>query len=160
MSQVLIIRSAPIQQLDASLPKIRSFFDNPSISILSHRHCLDLLRKYNRIEQIIPYPYKGSFDYKSKVFLDSELRFDHAVVMVGNLSGTGFINVLFFALTLPAKKIWICNLIGELKFVPRPLIVLTSARNLFYKAFSLFVSFFFCLFTLPFLALFLVRKPT
>ena len=159
MSQVLIIRSAPIQQLDASLPKIRSFFDNPSISILSHRHCLDLLRKYNRIQRIIPSPYKGSFDYKRKVFLDSDLRFDHAVVMVGNLSGTGFINVLFFALTLPAKKIWICNLIGELKFVPRPLIVLTSARNLFYKAFSLFVSFFFCLFTLPFLALFLVRKP-
>ena len=160
MSQVLIIRSAPIQQLDASLPKIRSFFDNPSISILSHRHCLDLLRKYNRIQRIIPYPYKGSFDYKRKVFLDSDLRFDHAVVMVGNLSGSGFVNVLLFALALPVKKIWICNLIGQLKFISKPLVALITARNLFYKLFSSILCLSFCFLIFPFLALFLIRKPS
>ncbi len=160
MTKVLIVRSAPIQQLDASLPKIRSIFENPAISILSHQHSVGLLQKYHDLERIIPYPYKDSFNFKRKVSFDSGSRFDHAVVMVGNLSGSGFINVLFFALTLPVKKIWICNLIGQLKFIPRPLIALITARNLFYKLFSSILCLLFSFFAFPFLALFLIRKPS
>ncbi len=160
MTKVLIVRSAPIQQLDASLPKIRTTFENPSISILSHQHSVELLQKYHDLERIIPYPYKDSFDFKRKVSFDSGSRFDHAVVMVGNLSGSGFMNVLLFTLALPVKKIWICNLIGQLKIMPRPLIALISFRNLFYKFTSSILCLCFCFFVFPFLALFLIRKPT
>ena len=160
MTKVLIVRSAPIQQLDASLTKIRSVFQNPSISILSHQHSVELLQKYHDIERIIPYPYKDSFDFKRKVSFDSVSQFDHAVVMVGNLSGSGFVNVLLFALALPVKKIWICNLIGQLKFISKPLVALITARNLFYKLFSSILCLSFCFLIFPFLALFLIRKPS
>ena len=160
MTKVLIVRSAPIQQLDASLTKIRSVFQNPSISILSHQHSVELLQKYHDIERIIPYPYKDSFDFKRKVSFDSVSQFDHAVVMVGKLSRSGFVTVLLFALALPVKKIWICNLIGQLKFISKPLVALITARNLFYKLFSSILCLSFCFLIFPFLALFLIRKPS
>jgi hypothetical protein len=160
MIEVLIVRSAPIQQLDASLPKIRAKFNNSSISILSHEHSIDLLQKYRDVKEVIPYPFRKSFAYKRKVSFDSHLRFDHVVVMVGNLSGAGFLNVLFFALGLPAGKIWVCNLVGQLRLVSRHLIILTAIRNQLYKSVSVLLSTCFCLFFFPFLTIFLIRKSS
>ena len=126
MTNILIVRSAPIQQLDASLSKIKQKFDNSSISILSHEHGIELLKKYEGIKKCITYPFKESFDVRRKAKFDNGERFDHGVVMVGNLTGCGFQNVLFFALSLPVKKIWICNLIGEITPISRATIIFKS----------------------------------
>ena len=160
MNNILIVRSAPIQQLDASLSKIKLKFDNPGISILSHEHSIELLNKYDGIKKCITYPFKESFDISRKATFDTEERFDHAVVMVGNLTGGGFQNVLFFALSLPARKIWICNLIGEISQISRVGIILKSFRNQAFKFLALLSTAVFSIVAFPFLFCFLKCKSS
>ena len=161
MTNILIVRSAPVQQLDASISKITQKFDSPDISILSHEHAIELLNKYECINKCITYPFKESFDISIKAKFDTGERFDHAIIMVGNLSGCGFQNVLFFALSLPARKIWICNLIGELTPISRAGIILKSFRNQLFKFAAFLSTAIFCLFAFPLLFIFLNRKsPT
>ena len=158
MTNILIVRSAPIQQLDASISKITQKFDSPDISILSHEHAIELLNKYECINKCITYPFKESFDISRKAKFDTGERFDHAIIMVGNLSGCGFQNVLFFTLSLPARKIWICNLIGEISQISRVGIILKSFRNQLFKYAAFLTTAIFCLFALPLLIIFLNRK--
>ena len=160
MTNILIVRSAPIQQLDASISKITQKFDSPDISILSHEHAIELLNKYECINKCITYPFKESFDISRKAKFDTGERFDHAIIMVGNLSGCGFQNVLFFALSLPARKIWICNLIGELTPLSRAGIILKSFRNQLFKFAGFLSATIFCLFAFPLLFIFLNRKSS
>ena len=160
MTNILIVRSAPIQQLDASLSKIKQKFDSPSISILSHKHAIELLNKYDGIKKCITYPFKESFDISRKAKFDAGERFDHAVVMVGNLSGCGFQNVFFFAMSLPVQKIWICNLIGELTPISRADIILKSFRNQLFKFAAFLSTAIFCLLAFPMLFIFLNRKSS
>ena len=160
MTNILIVRSAPIQQLDASISKIKQKFDSPDISILSHEHSIELLNKYGGIKKCITYPFKGSFDICRKAKFDAEEKFDHAVVMVGNLSGCGFHNVLFFALSLPVRKIWICNLIGDLTPISRAGIILKSFRNQLFKFAAFLSTTIFCLLAFPLLLIFLNRKSS
>ena len=158
MSEILIVRSAPIQQLDANLSKIKQNFDNPSISILSHEHGIELLKKYEGIKKCITYPHKESFNISRKAKFEDGERFDHAVVMVGNLTGCGFQNVLFFALSLPCRKIWYCNLIGEIVQISRAGLIFKSIRDQFLKILAILSTAIFCLFALPLLIIFLNRK--
>jgi hypothetical protein len=160
MLNILIVRSAPIQQLDASLSKIKQKFNSSNLSILSHEHSIELLNKYGGIKKCITYPFKESFDISRKAKFDAGERFDHAVVMVGNLSGCGFQNVLFFALSLPVRKIWVCNLIGELNPISRAGIILKSFRNQIFKYAAFLLAAIFCLFTFPLLFIFLNRKSS
>jgi hypothetical protein len=160
VTNILIVRSAPIQQLDASISKITQKFDSPDISILSHEHAIELLNKYECINKCITYPFKESFDISRKAKFDTGERFDHAIIMVGNLSGCGFQNVLFFALSLPARKIWICNLIGELTPLSRAGIILKSFRNQLFKFAGFLSATIFCLFAFPLLFIFLNRKSS
>ena len=160
MNKILIVRSAPIQQLDASLSKIKQKFDSPIISILSHEHAIELLNKYECIDKCITYPYKESFDISRRAKFDDGERFDHAVVMVGNLSGCGFQNVLFFALSLPVRKIWICNLIGEVTPISRAGIILKSFRNQVFKFLALLSTAVFSVVAFPILLCFLYRKSS
>ena len=160
MTNILIVRSAPIQQLDASLSKIKVKFNNPIMSILSHEHSIELLNKYEGIKKCITYPFKESFDISRKAKFDAEERFHHAIIMVGNLSGCGFHNVLFFALSLPAQKIWVCNLIGELTPISRAGIILKSFRNQLFKFAAFLSTAIFCLFAFPLLFIFLNRKSS
>jgi hypothetical protein len=160
VTNILIVRSAPIQQLDASISKITQKFDSPDISILSHEHAIELLNKYECVNKCITYPFKESFDISRKAKFDTGERFDHAIIMVGNLSGCGFQNVLFFALSLPARKIWICNLIGELTPLSRAGIILKSFRNQLFKFAGFLSATIFCLFAFPLLFIFLNRKSS
>lgn len=160
MTNILIVRSAPIQQLDASISKITQKFDSPDISILSHEHAIELLNKYECINKCITYPFKESFDISRKAKFDTGERFDHAIIMVGNLSGCGFQNVLFFALSLPVRKIWICNLIGEIIPLSRAGIIFKSFRNQLFKFAGFLSATIFCLFAFPLLFIFLNRKSS
>ncbi len=160
VNKILIVRSAPIQQLDASLSKIKQKFDSPIISILSHEHAIELLNKYEGINKCITYPFKESFDVSRKAKFDDGESFDHAIVMVGNLSGCGFQNVLFFALTLPVRKIWVCNLIGEITQISRADIILKSIRNQAFKFLALLSTAVFSVVAFPFLFCFLKCKSS
>ena len=160
MNKILIVRSAPIQQLDASLSKIKQKFHGPNISILSHEHAIELLNKYECIEKCITYPFKESFDLRRKAKFDNGERFDHGVVMVGNLTACGFQNVLFFALTLPLGKIWVCNLIGEITPISRAGIILKSIRNQAFKVLALLSTAVFSVVAFPFLFCFLKCKSS
>ena len=160
MNKILIVRSAPIQQLDAGLSKIKQKFDSPIISILSHEHAIELLNKYECINKCITYPFKESFDVSRKAKFDDGEKFDHAVVMVGNLTGCGFQNVLFFALSLPVRKIWLCNLKGEITSISRAGIILKSFRNQLFKFAALLSAGIFSLFAFPLLFIFLNRKSS
>ena len=160
VTNILIVRSAPIQQLDANISKIKQKFNSPSVSILSHEHGIELLNKYECLDKCISYPYKESFDISRKAKFDNGERFDHGVVMVGNLTGCGFQNVLFFALTLPVRKIWICNLIGEVTPISRAGIILKSIRNQIFKFAAFLLTAIFCLFAFPFLFWFLKHKSS
>ena len=160
MNKILIVRSAPIQQLDASLSKIKQKFDFPNISILSHEHAIELLNKYEYIDTCITYPYKESFDISRRAKFDAEERFDHAVVMVGNLTGCGFQNVLLFALSLPVGQIWICNLAGEITAISRIGIILKSFRNQVFKFLALLSTAVFSVVAFPILLCLLNRKSS
>lgn len=160
VNKILIVRSAPIQQLDASLSKIKQKFDSPSISILSHEHAIELLNKYECIQKCITYPYKESFDISRKAKFDDGGKFDHVVVMVGNLTGCGFQNVLFFALSLPVRKIWICNLVGEITPISRIAIILKSFRNQVFKFLALLSAAVFSVVAFPILLCFLNSKSS
>ena len=160
MTNILIVRSAPIQQLDASLSKIKQKFDNPDISILSHEHAIELLNKYECINKCITYPFKESFDLRRKAKFDDGESFDHAIVMVGNLSGCGFQNVLFFALTLPVRKIWVCNLVGAITPISRAGTILNSIRNQAFKFLALLSTAVFSVVAFPFLFCFLKCKSS
>jgi len=160
VTNILIVRSAPIQQLDASISKITQKFDSPDISILSHEHSIELLNKYECINKCITYPFKESFDTSRKAKFDTGERFDHAIIMVGNLSGCGFQNVLFFTLSLPARKIWICNLIGEISQISRVGIILKSFRNQAFKFLALLSTAVFSIVAFPFLFCFLKCKSS
>ena len=155
VTNILIVRSAPIQQLDASLSKINQKFDSPSISILSHKHAIELLNKYECLDKCITYPYKESFDISRKAKFDNGEGFDHGVVMVGNLTGCGCQNVLFFAFSLPVQRIWICNLIGEITSISRVNIIFKSFRNLIFKVLALLSTAFFSMIAFPLLFCFL-----
>ena len=160
MTKILIVRSAPIQQLDASLTKIKQEFHSPDISILSHEHAIELLNKYEGINKCITYPFTESFDVSRKAKFDDGESFDHAIVMVGNLSGCGFQNVFFFALTLPVRKIWVCNLIGEITPTSRAGIILKSIRNQAFKFLALISTAVFSVVAFPFLFCFLKCKSS
>ena len=160
MTNILIVRSAPIQQLDASLSKIKQKFDTPDISILSHEHAIELLNKYECLDKCITYPYKESFDISRKAKFDDGESFDHAIVLVGNLSGCGFQNVLFFALSLPVRKIWVCNLTGEITSISRAGIILKSFRNQLFKITAFFSTAILCVITFPMLFIFLSRESS
>ena len=160
MLDILIVRSAPIQQLDASLSKIKLKFDSPNISILSHEHAIELLNKYECINKCITYPFKESFDIRRKARFDDGKKFDHAIVMVGNLTGCGFQNVLFFALSLPVRKIWICNLRGEINSISRAGIIMKSFRNQIFKFLALLSTAVFSVVAFPILLCFLNRKSS
>ena len=160
VTNILIVRSAPIQQLDANISKIKQKFNSPSVSILSHEHGIELLNKYECLDKCISYPYKESFDISRKAKFDNGERFDHGVVMVGNLTGCGFQNVLFFALTLPVRKIWSCNLIGEVTPISRAGIILKSIRNQAFKITAFLSTAILCVFAFPLLFIFFKRESS
>ena len=115
MKEVLIIRSVSFQQLDLNLTAIAERYRDCRISILTHEHGLLLARKYQYISRVYVYPFKEGFSFLRPV---KELRgkvFDTVIIPVSNLSGAGFLNVLFFSLTLKSGSRMICNLVSELK---------------------------------------------
>jgi len=117
MQELLIIRSAGFQQLDKNLSEIIRRFPNHRISLLTHEHGVQPARKYKDIDRIYVYPYTEGFHARRKVPDFKGKPFDAVIVLVSNLSGSGFSNVMRFSLTIRAKRRYICNLVSEIREV-------------------------------------------
>jgi len=117
MREVLIIRSAGFQQLDKNLPEIVRRFPDSCISLLTHEHGVQPARRYREISHVHVYPHTAGFHPRRRVPELAGKPFDAVIVLVANLSGSGFLNVLRFALTIRAKRYYICNLVSEIREV-------------------------------------------
>ena len=129
MKEILIIRSVSFQQLDLNLAAIAERYRGCRISILTHEHGLLLAQKYQDIDHVYVYPFKEGFSFLRPV---KELRgkvFDTVIIPVSNLSGAGFLNVLFFSLTIKCQSRIICNLVSELRPVTPWQIIRRSVIN-------------------------------
>ncbi|MFD3271572.1 glycosyltransferase family 9 protein [Paenibacillus dendritiformis] len=151
---VLIIRSASYQQLDKNLSTIQKHFPDAKLSILTHEHGLDMANKYNDIDKVYVYSHKGGFNFLNKASNIRKRHFDDVIVLVSNLSGLGFFNVLLFSLTIKCKRRWICNLVSDLKLTTTLQIMGRGIRNLVYKLISIIGTIFISIFVfmlLPFM---------
>ena len=117
MQEILIIRSASFQQLDKNLPEIIRRFPDCRISLLTHEHGVHPARKYKELNNIYVYPHTSSFHPRRRVPELNGKTFDAVIVLVANLSGSGFLNVLRFALTVRARRRYICNLVSDVREV-------------------------------------------
>lgn len=112
MKSLLLIRSVSFQQLDNNLAHIRAAFPDHSIHLLTHEHGRRLAEKYTAIANIVIYPHCGAFT--AGIEIPDLGPYDAVLVPVTNLSGAGFINVFQFAASLPAERLYCCNLVGKI----------------------------------------------
>jgi len=136
MTETLIIRSASIQQLDLNLPFIKSRFEDSMVSVLTHGHGLKAVEKYSDIGRIYIYHHRSGFRFWHKATELADRRFEAAVVQTANVSGSGYLNVLAFAITLRAKKIFICNPCSEITEVKKSAIILRALLAIILKMIS------------------------
>lgn len=129
MAEVLIIRSAGFQQLDKNLPEIVRRYPQHRISILTHEHGVPMASKYADIDEVYTYPYMGAFQARHSVPELHGKSFDAVVVLVTNLTGAGFSNVMKFSLSMKARERIVCNLVSELREVSAFAIRTTGIRN-------------------------------
>lgn len=139
MKKLLIIRSVSFQQLDTNLKTIKEEFPKHEIHLLTHEHGEKLAKKYKDIKKIWIYPYKQGFGYNKRCKELKKERFDDLIVPCTNLSGTGFMNVFLFSLTIPAKRYW-CNMISEIKPFYSINIIIWWMRSQVYKLIALILS--------------------
>lgn len=112
--KVLIIRSVSFQQLDKNIMEIQKQFPNCEFELLTHSHGVKRSRRYPEISRIIDYESKKNFSgYHCPLEL-KKADYKAVVVPVTNIQGVGFLNVLFLATRIQAKKIYICNLVSEI----------------------------------------------
>ena len=123
--QVLIIRSSGFQHIDKVIGKVRKKFKGAEISILTHGHGKELAEKYGGVKVLV-YPYKGNFSvmrpFKASVY-------DAVIVPTGNVTGSGFMNVFMFALTIKASKRYICNIKTDFKPLTTLRVFLTALKG-------------------------------
>jgi len=143
--KVLLVRSVSFQQLDKNLNGIVALFstDEYEFHLLTHGHGLQRAATYGAVSRIIDYGSRGNFSFfhfpsgleraASRGVAES---YDMVIVPVTNISGVGFLNVLAMALRLPARKIYVCNLVSEIFPLSRSRIVVRLARSMLTMVFS------------------------
>ncbi|MCP4157421.1 MAG: hypothetical protein GY757_57450 [bacterium] len=127
--KVLIIRSASLQQLDQNMPAIKEFFKDSQLDILTHHHFVEQCKKYNDISNVLNYGESGDFSFNSVPPEIKRAKYDAVVVLTTNISGAGFLNVQMMALNIKSKKIYLCNLVSDIKELPKSKIILLAVRN-------------------------------
>lgn len=136
MRRLLIIRSASFQQLDKNLASIRARFPAHEIHLLTHEHGRRLAEKYAVVDRVLIYPKEGPFSAVGGSTGLTQGNYEDLVVLVSNLSGAGFTNVFEFAAALPGDHIHQCNLVGEIREIPRDAIRSLRRRDLVRNIFA------------------------
>lgn len=149
--KALIIRSASFQQLDQNLPELQLQMPDYSFDLLTHEHGVKLAQKYEGIAQVIAYPYKDSFSNRLKVGSLKDKHYDVVIVLVTNVTGVGFWNVIQFAYTISADKYLQCNMHSELKVLTKLGVLKGSAVRVLQKMMSVVATAAVALFAIPFL---------
>jgi len=121
---ILIIRSVSFQQLDKNLTAIARQFPTTHyrFQLLTHSHGIDRARSYTAISDLIDYDSPGNFSFfhlprslKRKEMKARKQSYEAIIVPVTNITGTGFLNVLALTLRIRTKKIFICNLVSDIR---------------------------------------------
>ena len=156
MEKLLIVRSASFQQLDMNLSAIQARFPRHEIHLLTHEHGAKLAQSYKDISVIHTYPYRSSFSLIRPVhFLD--VKFSTIIVLVANESGAGFLNVLRFALQIPALEYYVCNLVSELRRFSKSEIRRRRVESIVFRVLSSVLVAPILVFSIPFLCIQLYR---
>ncbi|QWR78170.1 hypothetical protein [Candidatus Magnetomonas plexicatena] len=134
--RVLIIRSSGFQHIDKVLPMVRRKFKGAEISILTHIHGKELAEKYGDVNVLV-YPYKGNFSVMRPF---KTVHYEAVIVPTGNVTGSGFMNVFMFALTVKAKERYICNIKTDFKSLTTLQVFLTAIKGGLIGTASMFFS--------------------
>ncbi|MEO5358096.1 MAG: hypothetical protein H7844_12475 [Nitrospirae bacterium YQR-1] len=132
--RVLIIRSCGFQHIDKVIGKVRKKFKTAEISILTHAHGKEMAEKYGGVKVLV-YPYKGNFSVM-RPFKTGD--YDAVIVPTGNITGSGFLNVFMFALTIGATERYICNLNTDFKSLTTLRVLMTALKGGVIGAASMF----------------------
>ncbi|MEO5359109.1 MAG: hypothetical protein H7843_01535 [Nitrospirota bacterium] len=138
IKNILVIRCTNLQHLDKVFSKLRTEFPGAKTALLTHRH--GALQAADYTDTVIVYPYTENYGYLRRVKSLNDMNFDAIVVPVGNVSGSGFLNVFLFTLTIKARSRFMCNLPLELKPMSRVKIIGLMLRNSLYTLASAVLS--------------------
>jgi hypothetical protein len=114
---LLLIRSISFQQLDLLMPQLKEVFPQHKFALLTHPHGVSIAQKSPAIDEVVPYPHKGTFQFWRTAPLLKGKAFDTVIIPVGSLSGGGFFNVIMYAASIPARQRLICYPDGRLELL-------------------------------------------
>ncbi|MBF0486718.1 MAG: hypothetical protein HQK98_01025 [Nitrospirae bacterium] len=134
MRNILVIRCTNLQHLDKVFKRLRAEFPDAKTTLLTHRHGAAQAASYT--EAVVVYPYTKNYGFFRGMKSLSEMNFDAVVIPVGNISGSGFLNVFLFTLTIKAALRFTCNSALELKPLPKRKIIALLFRNILYTTTS------------------------
>lgn len=111
MMKTLIIRSASMERLDACAAALGGF--GGDTDILTHAHFAQSIRGSYPAAAVVEYPHAGNFSPAAMARLAEEGKlarhYDRVIVLAGNLSGAGHLNVLRGALRFGPAEIYNVN---------------------------------------------------
>ncbi|MCG6552233.1 MAG: hypothetical protein L7F77_07890 [Candidatus Magnetominusculus sp. LBB02] len=132
IKRILVIRCTNLQHLDKVFQRLRAEFPGAATALLTHRH--GALQAADYTETVIVYPYTENYGFYRGYKPLNDMNFDAVVVPVGNVSGSGFLNVFLFSLTIKTGQRLMCNLPLELKPISKVKIIAMAIRNGLYTA--------------------------
>ena len=132
MKNILVIRCTNLQHLDKVFEKLRCDFPGAKTALLTHRHGALAAGAYT--DTVAVYPYTENYGYLRPMKSLNAMNFDAVIVPVGNISGSGFLNVFLFTLTIKAASRFTCNTALELKPLSKAKIIGLLLRNTLYAA--------------------------
>ncbi|MCP5049377.1 MAG: hypothetical protein GY940_19560 [bacterium] len=140
--RVLIIRSVSFQQLDKNLNAIVKRFpaDEFQFHLLTHSHGIERARTYSALSEIVDYESRKNFtpfhvprrlrkNVKNQTDHQNKSSYEAIIVPVTNQTGTGFLNVLAMTLRIPARSIYICNMVSDIREISRKKVLAQVAKS-------------------------------
>ena len=109
MNEILLVRSAPLLQLEENLEMIEKTFPDSRIHLLEHANAIAAVKKMGlSFSSILTYPFDGPFSCDQTFDQISGKYFDHAIVQTSERDHICPANLLEFLQSLPTEKSWVC----------------------------------------------------
>ena len=136
--KILIIRSVSFQQLDKNLNALVKEFPahQYELHLLTHGHGMERAKTYKALSKIIDYSSRKNFTFFHLPTLLHK-KYDAIIIPVTNTTGTGFLNVQALALRIPARKIYICNMVSRIWEISQSRILMDMFKGFVFTVFSL-----------------------
>ncbi|MBF0317743.1 MAG: hypothetical protein HQL04_06165 [Nitrospirae bacterium] len=134
MKRILIIRSTGFQHLDRILGRLKGKYPQGEICLLTHQHGKPLAEKYADIHHVYVYPHTGAFSLLRVPDALKRETFDVVIVPVGNITGSGFLNVLLLSFRIRADSRLVCNISLGFKPLTRPVLITSLLKSSVYTA--------------------------